>query len=425
MQTLHRSLRKAVSMLFTLLLIFALFSSSFATPASDTFTYDANGNMINGSGFIFVYNDANQLVKIINESNSSIVAEYFYDTNSQRVKKLEGNVTTYYIGDYVETKVDGSSVDNTSYYFANNERVGRKDPDGSNFYYHGDHLGSTSVVTDESGAQSEKVNYYPYGSLKERIGEGSTYLFTDQEFDSESGLYYYDARYYNPELTRFTQPDTIMQDVYNPQNLNKYAYVLNNPLKYTDPTGHGVNLAIEHIIESAKNLAIGALEPDIPVLTQVEAIGKGIFDFAMIFPALAIDENDPNKVEGFYKVRDFGHQFFFNYKTWAGGLALGSYKGLVHSGVIDDPVVREAGGTEIMAAAAIFGEGCEIVFEETVMSPYTILLTRREVGRTPYNRPIMGFGNPIQNMRERGEEAKIRWINYFYKTDETIEGEQK
>lgn len=239
MLPMHQSVRKAVFGLVALLLIFALFfSSCSAASISDTFTYGPNGNMLNGSGFAFEYNDANQLVKIINESDSSTVAEYFYDANGQRVKKIEGGATTYYIGDYVETQVNGSTVDNTSYYFANTERVARKDPDGSLYCYHGDHLGSTSVVTNESGAQSEKVAYYPYGSLKEQVGEGSTYLFTDQEYDDESGLYYYGARYYNPELTRFTQPDTITQNVYNPQNLNRYAYVLNNPVKYVDPTGN-------------------------------------------------------------------------------------------------------------------------------------------------------------------------------------------
>jgi RHS repeat-associated protein len=239
MRSTFRSEKKAVSCLLILLLIFAIVaaSSSAAALTSDTFTYDACGNMINGSGFTFVYNDANQLVRILNATNNSTVAEYFYDANGQRVKKIEGNVTTYYIGSHLDTRVNGSTVENTSYYFANNGRVARKDPDGALYYYHGDHLGSTSVVTNETGVQIEKVSYYPYGITKERVGEGSTYLFTDQEFDDESGLYYYGARYYNPELTRFTQPDTIIQNVYNPQNLNKYAYVMNNPLKYTDPTG--------------------------------------------------------------------------------------------------------------------------------------------------------------------------------------------
>ena len=251
MQQMHQFVRKAVSLLITLLLIVAILSS--CSAATDTFTYDANGNMVSGSGLSLVYNDANQLIEVINESDSSTVAEYFYDSNGQRVKKIENGIATYYIGDYLETRIHGGNVDNTCYYFANNERVARKDSDGSKYYYHGDHLGSTSVVSDEAGALSEKVSYYPYGSVKEQVGEGSTYLFTDQEFDDESGLYYYGARYYNPELTRFTQPDTITQDVYNPQNLNRYSYVLNNPLKYTDPSG------LEIIIGGVLVLLFGSL----------------------------------------------------------------------------------------------------------------------------------------------------------------------
>jgi RHS repeat-associated protein len=260
MRSTFRSVRKAVSCLLILLLIFAIVAaSSAAASTSDTFTYDACGNMINGSGVLYVYNDANQLVRIINETDNSTVAEYFYDANGQRVKKVEGNVTTYYIGSHFETKVNGSTVENTSYYFANNERVARKDPDGALYSYHGDHLGSTSVVTNETGVQTEEVAYYPYGSTKERIGEGSTYLFTDQEFDDESGLYYYGARYYNPDLTRFMQPDTVTQDVYNPQNLNRYAYVLNNPLKYTDPTGHIIPFLFAAIVIAGVAAEVGYL----------------------------------------------------------------------------------------------------------------------------------------------------------------------
>jgi RHS repeat-associated protein len=62
--------------------------------------------------------------------------------------------------------------------------------------------------------------------------------FTGQRLDG-SGLYYYNARYYDPDLGRFISPDTIVQDPTNPQNLNRYSYCLNNPLKYTDPSGHG------------------------------------------------------------------------------------------------------------------------------------------------------------------------------------------
>lgn len=165
MKNIHQSLRKIISILFTLLLVFTTFPSCYTGAVSESFTYDANGNMISGSGLIYIYNDVNQLIKIINESSGNTVAEYFYDSNGQRVKKIENGIITYYISDIVEMRMTGSTVYTTSYYFANNERVARKDPDGSVYYYYGDHLGSTSIVTDETGALSEKRNYYPYGSV--------------------------------------------------------------------------------------------------------------------------------------------------------------------------------------------------------------------------------------------------------------------
>ncbi len=67
-------------------------------------------------------------------------------------------------------------------------------------------------------------------------------LLTDQEFDAESGLYNYDARMYDPVIGRFISPDNVIPDQYNPQSLNRYSYCLNNPLIYTDPTGHFYDL---------------------------------------------------------------------------------------------------------------------------------------------------------------------------------------
>jgi len=66
----------------------------------------------------------------------------------------------------------------------------------------------------------------------------TTYTFTGQRLDGDTGLSYYGAHYYDPALGRFVQADTIVPEPGNPQSLNRYAYVLNNPLKYTDPTGH-------------------------------------------------------------------------------------------------------------------------------------------------------------------------------------------
>ena len=65
-------------------------------------------------------------------------------------------------------------------------------------------------------------------------------LFTWQEWDVDTKLYYYGARYYNPEVRRFTQPDISITDIYNPPDLNRYSYVRNNPLIYVDTTGNTV-----------------------------------------------------------------------------------------------------------------------------------------------------------------------------------------
>jgi RHS repeat-associated protein len=69
---------------------------------------------------------------------------------------------------------------------------------------------------------------------------GTDKLFTGQKLDS-TGLYFYNARYYDPAIGRFISADTIVQSISNPQVLNRYSYALNNPLKYTEPSGH-VNL---------------------------------------------------------------------------------------------------------------------------------------------------------------------------------------
>ena len=66
----------------------------------------------------------------------------------------------------------------------------------------------------------------------------TSYNYTGQRLDGDTGLLYYGARYYDPALMRFVQADTLVPEPGNPQSLNRYAYVLNNPLKYTDPTGH-------------------------------------------------------------------------------------------------------------------------------------------------------------------------------------------
>jgi RHS repeat-associated protein len=204
---------------------------SFSAQAA-TFIYDANGNMISDGTYEYEYNDANQLSKVYKDNET--VEQYWYDNGGQRIKKWSNGTTTYYIGDYYETVIDNWSREDTSYYWLNGERVTKENSSGT-YYYHTDHLGSTSLMTDESGNLVEKIKYFPFGAI--RSGGSEKHAYTGKEEDS-TGLYYYGARYYNPELRRWIQPDSVIQDIYDPQLLNRYTYVKNNPIKYTDPSGN-------------------------------------------------------------------------------------------------------------------------------------------------------------------------------------------
>jgi RHS repeat-associated protein len=128
------------------------------------------------------------------------------------------------------------------------------------FYYHGDHLGSSNMITDAYGAVYQHLEYFPYGEswIEEGGSHGGNlpgYKFTGKELDPETGLYYYGARYYDPVLSRWISADPIfgqylptgdkqkdldlrgMGGVYNPINMGLYTYTHQNPITMVDLDG--------------------------------------------------------------------------------------------------------------------------------------------------------------------------------------------
>jgi RHS repeat-associated protein len=103
-------------------------------------------------------------------------------------------------------------------------------------YPHNDQLGSASLTT---GATSNSARYLPFGGTRWESGSTPTdFQFTGQRKEAGFGLYDYNARYYDPLIGRFISADTVVPDPLYPQNLNRYSYTRNNPLRYTDSTGH-------------------------------------------------------------------------------------------------------------------------------------------------------------------------------------------
>jgi RHS repeat-associated protein len=161
---------------------------------------------------------------------------FVYDGAGARIKKITAAGTTTFVGAACEIRPDGQRVVNV---FAGGRRVAAVYPNAQWYIYHPDHLGTPSLVTDSSGQVVERSEFTPFGSLSYRAGTfNAPQKFTGQLFDAEIGLYYFNARYYDPDLGRFLSPDTVQQDPADPQALNRYSYVRNNPLVFADPSGH-------------------------------------------------------------------------------------------------------------------------------------------------------------------------------------------
>jgi len=144
-----------------------------------------------------------------------------------------GTNTTYFVGSHYE--VTNGTV--TKYYYAGSQRVAMR-TNGTLNYLLGDHLGSTSLTTDASGVVISELRYKAWGETRYALGTSPTkYTFTGQySYAGDFGLHFYNARWYDSSLSRFAQADTIVPG--GVQGLDRYAYVNNAPINYTDPTGH-------------------------------------------------------------------------------------------------------------------------------------------------------------------------------------------
>jgi len=221
------------------------------------YKYDKNGNMIEGPDLRdlsrittreITYNAYNRptQIKLKDGANETKRVDYLYDGEGIRAKKTTiDNEEIYYINDhYIQDNGEAKK-----YIFADDLRIAKVDNNGVT-YYHKDHLGSTVLLTDQEGEVLNQTSYYPFGTRRSgSIDERHRY--TDQEYDSETGLYNYNARLYDPIIGRFITPDPVIPNVYDSQSLDPYAYCRNNPLRYVDPSGKVWGVAVAAVAAGA------------------------------------------------------------------------------------------------------------------------------------------------------------------------------
>lgn len=118
-------------------------------------------------------------------------------------------------------------------------------------YYVYDEQENIRFITDGNGVKVRSTEYDPFGNFRSALGTGTSYLYQAQQKDAESSFYYLRARYYDPTVGRFISKDPVKGVLENPQTLNPYVYVGNNPINRSDPSGEywgtiintGVNVA--------------------------------------------------------------------------------------------------------------------------------------------------------------------------------------
>ena len=205
------------------------------------YTFDNAGNTTkDAQSRKFTYDGENKQTKVetvdANGNPTGTIGEYFYDGDGKRVKKYvpstgETTVFVYNAG--------GQLVAEYSTQIIQTPQVS---------YLTTDHLGSPRINTDQNGQVTARHDYQPFGEEIQRASYGADAVrkqFTSYERDDESELDFAQARYYNPKHGRFTTTDPIffdMERIIDPQQLNIYIYVVNNPLKYIDPTGLDIEI---------------------------------------------------------------------------------------------------------------------------------------------------------------------------------------
>ncbi len=204
------------------------------------FTYDNQGNQISDGVKTLAYDFEDRLTTYTDPNGQTVI--YVYDGSGNRVRKIVSSGNTYRYandisGELSQVLVEENTTASTSTYYtyAGGLLSQGDSATSSRQYYLDDGIGNIRYTTSNTGANIQAYTYDPYGNIV--TGSGSNYSFQEQEKDSENGLTYLRARYYDPTTGRFTARDPIAGTLSDTQTQNGYNYANANPINRTDPSG--------------------------------------------------------------------------------------------------------------------------------------------------------------------------------------------
>ena len=212
------------------------------TALSDgtSFTYDDNGNRIQKTKgtdtWDYTFDYMNRLTRV--EKNQTTLGEYVYDGYGRRLQKTEDSTTKTYIYAGGAVLYEETSIGTACYAYGPTGTLAKRttiNQESNTFFFHKDRQGSNRITTDDNKNIVSAATYHPFGESSTEEGS-ENYLFSGKEKDS-TGLYYFGARYYDPDTGRWISRDYSAGNMKEPMSLNRYTYCYNNPLQYIDPDG--------------------------------------------------------------------------------------------------------------------------------------------------------------------------------------------
>ncbi len=218
------------------------------------YDYDANGNQTDvkntktGENQTYVYDAENRLsqVSVTKDGNTAVIQQNIYNGEGQRIQKIDGDETInyYYQDGVVAYTTDVNGEQNSQNLIGTDGNVlatERFQQNATQYYlYNKDIQGSTSSLVKEDGSADATYQYTDFGetTIQGDDQAKNEVSYTGGIYDQSTGLYYLNARYYNPEDGRFMTEDSYRGEIMNPETGHLYVYCANNPVNYMDPSGH-------------------------------------------------------------------------------------------------------------------------------------------------------------------------------------------